>query len=142
MFAVFIAFLFFPCLISAKPSTGIYSIFSPFFYNTHLTNLFPPDDYFAEGPLPSFTWVVSEEIDNLPIVNLKIDFNDGGLPDVAQLNRNHNGLPQDEEDSNNECILSGYLRDEDDIPVTVSGCFGSNTFQVMIYLSAPNNLNN
>lgn len=68
----------------------------------------------------------------MPIVNLKIDFNDGGLPDVAQLIRNRNDLPQDLEDSNNECILSGYLRDENDVHVTVSGCFGSDTFQVMI----------
>ena len=64
-----------------------------------------------------------EEIDNLPIVNLKIDFNDGGLPDVAQLIRNRNDLPQDQEDSNNECILSGYLRDEDDVPVDLGLLF-------------------
>ena len=77
--------------------------------------------------MPTFTWAESEEIDNLPIINMKIEFNDNGLPDVAILNRDPTGI--DNEEAENECILTGFLRDEDS-PVTVAGCPGSNTFDV------------
>ena len=91
--------------------------------------------FFSEKPLPSFTWDVSEEVDNLPIVKLKVEFNDGGLPDMAQLTRIKNDdMTPAEEEAHNECILSGYLMDEDDVDVTVSGCPGSDTYQVKISL--------
>ena len=36
----------------------------------------------------------------------------------------------DKDDEEDECILRGYLADERDVPVTVSGCPGNTTFQV------------
>lgn len=81
--------------------------------------------------MPTFTWDGSEEIDNLPIIKMKIDFNDNGLPDVALLNRDPIGI--EDEEAENECILTGYLRDEDS-PVTVAGCPGSDSFDVRKYV--------
>ena len=80
--------------------------------------------------MPTFTWDTIEVADNLPIVKMMIEFNDGGLPDMAILNRNPLGISDEAEEAENECILTGFLRDEDDVPVTVAGCPGSDTFDV------------
>ena len=36
----------------------------------------------------------------------------------------------EKDDEENECIMRGYLRDEPQVPITVDGCPGNDTFQV------------
>jgi len=87
----------------------------------------------AEGPLPSFTWGESETVDNVAVFNLKVDFNDGGLTDVAQLMRDRNDdITPEQEEAENECVLQGFLEFESEVPVTVAGCPGSDSFEVVI----------
>ena len=65
------------------------------------------------------------------MVKLDVEFNDGGLPDQALLNRKRNdNISQEEEETNNECILDGHLIKNEAVRVTISGCPGSEAFQV------------
>jgi len=77
--------------------------------------------------LPTFEWDLSNGT-----VQLIIDFNDGGKPDFVKLHRMHsefgNDLMDDEDD---ECIFVGNLLNEPEVPVTVDGCPGNDTFQVI-----------
>merc|ERR1711990_102564 len=85
------------------------------------------------GKLPSFSWGDSSD-DELHVVNLNVEFNDGLLPDVAMLTKVVNpDLDPEEEEKNNECILTGWMRDEDNIDVTVSGCPGADSYQVIMH---------
>ena len=83
-------------------------------YSISLTNL---------DVLPTFEW----NLDG----SLTVDFNDGGLPDVANLQRIHSQFGNDDDDdSNNECMLTGFLSDESTVAVRVLGCPGQDSFQV------------
>jgi len=83
-----------------------------------------------EGLLPSFAW---DTLSWDGTIHLRVDFNDNGPADVAQLIQNPNSyLSQEEENTENECVLSGFLRDDAKAPVTVSGCPGAESFQVII----------
>ena len=73
--------------------------------------------------LPTFEWNSDGSI--------TIDFNDGGLPDVANLQRIPSQFGNDDDDdSNNECMLTGSLSDESTVAVRVLGCPGQESFQV------------
>jgi len=86
----------------------------------------------GKGNLPSFTWGNTDDV--LNVINLNVEFNDGLLPDVAMLTKEINpDMDPEEEEKNNECILTGWMRDEDDIDVTVSGCPGADSFQVIMH---------
>ena len=62
-----------------------------------------------------------------------VDFNDGGKPDEAELVRVRSEYSDDEMDFvQNECIWTGYLRDESNVAITVNGCTGNDTFQVYL----------
>lgn len=84
----------------------------------------------GQDVLPTFTWdLESRESET---VNLVIDFHDGDQPDVAILNRIHSQFGEDAEDEeDDEWTLMGYLRDEPEVPVTVDGFPGKDTFQVI-----------
>jgi len=89
----------------------------------------------TQGALPSFKWDTSgnDTEDNLPIIRLIVDFNDNGPTDVAKLVRKTKKYAtQEEQEKKNECILLGYLRHEAKVGVTVSGCPGATTFQVIM----------
>lgn len=78
--------------------------------------------------LPTFTW----DSVHGPVI-LGIDFHDDGEPDMATLQRMPSEFGSDEKDEiDDECILMGYLRDEPNVPITVDGCPGNDTFQVNI----------
>ena len=73
--------------------------------------------------LPTFEWNSDGSI--------TIDFNDGCLPDVANLQRIPSQFGNDDDDdSNNECMLTGFLSDESTVAVRVLGCPGQDSFQV------------
>ena len=73
--------------------------------------------------LPTFEWNSDG--------SLTIDFNDGALPDVANLQRIHSQFGNDDDDdSNNECMLTGFLSAESTVAVRVLGCQGQDSFQV------------
>ena len=77
-------------------------------------------------------------VNNANVSKLIVDFNDDVPNDVAILIRKQRMyMSKEDEDNNNGCILSGHLRDEPLAAVTVSGCPGSGTFQV-IPLSSKN----
>ena len=65
---------------------------------------------------------------------MNIDFPDGGPDDVAVLKQS---IPiyssEANEDKEEDCIYHGYLRDENDVAVSLNGCPGSNTFEVHCY---------
>ena len=81
--------------------------------------------------MPSFEWGNPDDSGDSRMIALKVDFNDNGPGDVAELEKSANiYLPEDAEIERNECILTGYLKNDARVPVTVSGCPGSNEFQV------------
>ena len=91
-----------------------YHLTNSVLYSISLTNL---------DVLPTFEW----NLDG----SLTVDFNDGGLPDVANLQRIHSQFGNDDDDdSNNECMLTGFLSDESTVAVRVLGCPGQDSFQV------------
>ena len=47
----------------------------------------------------------------------------------------NNDIAEEEEIKNNECILEGFLKEDDNVDVTVGGCSGSDTFEVNIPVS-------
>lgn len=81
--------------------------------------------------MPQFTWGEAKDVDGLSIVKMNIEFNDGSLPDVAILNRTPLGLS--DEEAENECIFEGFLTVDNSARMTVAGCPGSDTFDVIIY---------
>ena len=79
--------------------------------------------------LPTFEW--NDDPGGNGNIQLNIDFHDGGQSDVAILERIHSHFGNDEDDEvTNECMLTGYLRDEPSVPIRVLGCPGHHTFQV------------
>ena len=79
--------------------------------------------------MPDFTWDTSTK--SGPVVKLTVSFNDNKPDDVAELTRHPvTYISLEEEEDENECVLSGNLRNESNVEVTVSGCPGSNAFQV------------
>jgi hypothetical protein len=63
---------------------------------------------------------------------LQIDFHDGGVEDVALLSP-FNPIPQGPTERSEEidpCIYDGYLQNEKDVYVTLTGCPLSESFQV------------
>ena len=64
---------------------------------------------------------------------LKINFNDGGEPDVAVLSRFDVAPAGRNEDPSmvDSCIYDGFLTNEDKVYVTLTGgCAGSSSFEV------------
>ena len=65
---------------------------------------------------------------------MNIDFPDGGPDDVAVLKPS---IPiyssEANEDKEVDCIYHGYLRDENNVAVSLNGCPGSDTFEVDWY---------
>ena len=87
--------------------------------------------YFKGPSMPNFAWEHSDESGDSRMIALKVDFNDNGPGDVAKLKKNTNiYLSEDAEIERNECILTGYLKNDAKVPVTVGGCPGSNEFHV------------
>merc|ERR1711981_748543 len=77
--------------------------------------------------LPTFMW------HSIDPPKLMINFNDGGDPDFVALERVHSEFVDDAEDEeDDECILVGNLVNEPDVAVTVDGCPGNETFQVIV----------
>ena len=75
--------------------------------------------------LPTFNW------DSIDPPQLKINFNDGGDPDVVPLKRVHSEFVDDSKDEeDDECILVGHLAAEPEAAITVDGCPGNDTFHV------------
>ena len=73
--------------------------------------------------LPTFEWNSDG--------SLTIDFNDGGVPDIANLQRISSQFGNDQDDeANNECMMTGFLSDESTVAVRVRGCPGHTSFQV------------
>ena len=78
--------------------------------------------------MPTFEWNLDAGSDS---IQLNVDCHDGGKSDVAILERIHSHFGNDEDDeANNECMLTGYLRDDSSVPVRVLGCPGHDSFQV------------
>ena len=64
-----------------------------------------------------------------------MDFNDNGPVDVALLTRaGSKDIDKQMQQDNNECILTGSLKEDSKVSVTVSGCPKSSTFQVLLVL--------
>ena len=78
--------------------------------------------------MPSFEWV---SIDNLDKIGLKIDFHDDGPPDIAILSSVENiNLLLSSYLLENDCIFNGYLRNNPNNLVSVSGCPWAKRFEV------------
>ena len=78
--------------------------------------------------VPNFKWKSSRE----DFAQLEIDFGDDSNPDLALLKGEQDTFTEEFESNNdeNECILTGYLFDQPDIPITVIGCPFNENFQV------------
>ena len=64
-----------------------------------------------------------------------MDFNDNGPVDVALLTRaGSKNIDKQMQEENNECILTGSLKEDLKVSVTVSGCPKSSTYQVLLIL--------
>ena len=76
--------------------------------------------------VPTFTWAAESGS-----ISMIIDFHDGGDDDVAVLEYVHDEFGDDEKDEeDDECLMTGYLTNEADVPITVDGCPGNDVFQV------------
>ena len=83
---------------------------------------------FIGNALPSFKWISNGEFDQ----RIQIGFPDGGPDDVAMLKPSIPSFSSDIVDGKDTyCIFHGQLRDDSAISVYVSGCPGSNSFQVI-----------
>ena len=85
--------------------------------------------------LPSFSWErVSSRQASMP--SMKVTFPDG-TEDYAVLQR-YNPIPRgsdEREEDIDQCIFDGYLLNETDVYVVMTGCPNSNSFEVnKIYL--------
>ena len=79
---------------------------------------------------PSFEWIGPLSSKEVP--KLKITFPDDGEDDVAVL-QHFNPIPQgktERSDYVDNCIFHGYLLNEKDVYVTVTGCPNSKSLQV------------
>ena len=62
-------------------------------------------------------------------------FEDNKPDDVAELTRQPvTYISVAEEEEENECVLIGHLREESNVAVAVSGCPGSDSFEVHLIL--------
>ena len=85
----------------------------------------------AVGLLPDFTWDHSTTTSGGPVIKLIVAFEDNKPDDVAELTRQPvTYITVAEEEEENECVLIGHLREESNVAVAVSGCPGSDTFEV------------
>jgi hypothetical protein len=83
----------------------------------------------SQTALPSFSWRAASH-NAIPL--LRITFPDGDQDDFAVLRR-YNPIPvgpNERAEDVDSCIYDGYLRDESDVYVTVTGCASSDNFQV------------
>ena len=80
------------------------------------------------GNVPNFKWKASR--DDTP--QLEIHFGDDSYADIALLKREKSTFTNELEGTNdeNECILTGYLLHQHNVPITVIGCPFNDTFQV------------
>ncbi len=79
---------------------------------------------------PTFTWLKDTSSAGVPL--LQIDFHDGGNEDVAVLSP-FNPIPQGPTEHSEDidpCIYQGYLKNEKDVHVTLTGCPQTKSFQV------------
>lgn len=79
---------------------------------------------------PIFEWIGRLSSDEVP--RLKIIFPDGGEDDIAVLQR-YNPIPvgpAERSEDVDSCIFHGYLLNEENVYVTVTGCPDSNSIQV------------
>ena len=79
---------------------------------------------------PTFTWLKDPSSTGVP--PLQIDFHDGGIDDIALLSP-FNPIPQGPTERSEEidpCIYDGYLQNEKEVYVTLTGCPMSESFQV------------
>ena len=80
--------------------------------------------------LPSFVWIGDVQSEEVPL--LKITFPDGGDDDFALL-QHFNPIPigpTERSETVDSCIFHGYLLNEKDVYVTITGCPISNSYQV------------
>ena len=76
---------------------------------------------------PSFKWISNGGFG----YKIQIGFPDGGPNDLALLTPSIPSFSSDIVDKNDTgCIFHGYLRDDTDVEVFVSGCPEENSFQV------------
>ena len=69
-------------------------------------------------------------------------FEDNKPDDVAELTRQPvTYISVAEEEEENECVLIGHLREESNVAVAVSGCPGSDSFEVSSYYQFSKNVN-
>jgi hypothetical protein len=83
----------------------------------------------CQTAVPIFSWQ-SEPL--APVPHLKITFPDGSKDDFALL-RPYNPVPlgpTERAEDVDACIYDGYLQDEKDVYVTLTGCANSDNFQV------------
>jgi hypothetical protein len=83
----------------------------------------------CQTQLPSFSWEKVNSRQHYPM--LKINFPDGS-EDYAVLSQ-FNPIPlgrDEQEEDVDKCIYDGYLANEKDVYVTMTGCINSNNFQV------------
>ena len=83
----------------------------------------------CQTALPIFTWQ-NDPLATVPL--LKISFPDGSKDDFAVL-RTYNPVPlgpTERAEDVDSCIYDGYLQDEKDVYVTLTGCANSHNFQV------------
>ncbi len=82
--------------------------------------------------MPSFEWMRNEN-SSTGVPLLRIRFQDNGTDDFAVLNK-FNPIPQSPNESVEEmddCIFSGFLKDESNVYVTLTGgCPFENSFEV------------
>ena len=82
---------------------------------------------FIDEVKPSFKWISDGVFGD----RIQIGFPDGGPNDEALLTPSIPSFSSDIVDKNDTgCIFHGYLRDDTDVEVFVSGCPEENSFQV------------
>ena len=85
--------------------------------------------------MPTFEWVLDSK--GSPKNQVAIYFPDGGSNDVAILKLTipipSANVVDDNAGKIDHCIFHGHLRDEIDVAVSVNGCPGTNTFEVMLF---------
>ena len=93
---------------------------------------FPQGLATCKSELPSFTW--SSETTPFGVPLLRVAFPDEGQDDFAVL-RSFNPVPlaaHERAEDLDSCIYEGYLLNEKDVHVTVTGCALSDNLQVII----------
>ena len=66
-----------------------------------------------------------------PVIKLIVSFDDNKPDDVAELTREPvTFISVEEEEEENECVLTGHLRDESNATVAINGCPGSDNYEV------------